>query len=302
MPAIDASRVAAYDKPVPRYTSYPTAAQFDRSVGPAQHEAWLGDLNGDLAALYLHVPFCRQLCWYCACHTVAMRHEKTLDGYARALEAELDRVAGAAPQLIVGTIQWGGGTPSQLGPQRLVRVGRHIAARFARRSGSETSMEVDPRYCDDRLVETMAVLGVTRASLGVQDFDIDVQRAINRLQSADVTAAALRRLRAAGIRECNIDLVYGLPRQTPDRLSRTLDEALALAPDRFAVFGYAHVPWMKPRQKLIDLEALPDAPARAAMAELVGERLVGAGYRKIGLDHYARPGDALARAAEEGRL
>jgi oxygen-independent coproporphyrinogen-3 oxidase len=164
------------------------------------------------------------------------------------------------------------------------------------------SMEADPRFCDEALADAMAALGVTRVSFGVQDFDVAVQQAINRLQSPEVTAAALQRLRRAGIRHFNIDLVYGLPQQTLQTLARTLDTAIALAPDRFAVFGYAHVPWMKPRQKLIDDATLPDATARAAMADLVEERLLAAGYVKVGLDHYARSGDSLARAAAAHRL
>lgn len=299
---MEASTIAAYDKPVPRYTSYPTAAQFDASVGPAEHAAWLKDLNATSAALYLHVPFCREVCFYCACHTGAMRREDTLEAYAAALMRELEQVSNAAPDMMVHSVQWGGGTPSQLGPGRLVAVGRRLSAMLDVCSGREMSMEIDPRYCDDRLVEAMAVLGVTRASLGVQDFDIGVQEAINRLQSLEITAAAIGRLRDAGIRHCNIDLVYGLPRQTLDTFSRTLDQAIALQPDRFAVFAYAHVPWMKPRQAVIDAATLPGAAVRAAMADLVSDRLVAAGYVKVGLDHYARPGDALARAAAERTL
>jgi oxygen-independent coproporphyrinogen-3 oxidase len=299
---MDSATIAAHDRPVPRYTSYPTAAQFDRSVGPAQHTAWLAGLNMGTAAFYLHVPFCERLCFYCACHTTAMRRDDTLEGYARALLRELERVSTVAPGVIVESVQWGGGTPSQLGPARLVTVGHRLASLFDMRSGREMSMEVDPRFCDATLVEAMVALGVTRVSLGVQDFDIGVQRAINRRQSPELTAAAIARLRDAGIRHCNLDLVYGLPRQTLDTLSLTLDKAIALQPDRVAVFGYAHVPWMKPRQALIDAESLPGAEVRAAMADLVADRLAGAGYVRIGLDHYVRPGDALARAAASRKL
>lgn len=294
--------LAAYDRPVPRYTSYPTAAQFTASVGAAEHARWLGELAGDVAALYLHVPFCRQLCWYCACHTMAMRQEGTLQEYGVLLQRELDLVAAAAPGVVLDAIQWGGGTPSQLGPRRIVDVGRRIASLFDRRANAEISMEIDPRYCTAELAEAMAAVGVTRASLGVQDFDGAVQQAINRIQTLEVTSAALERLRSVGITRANIDLVYGLPGQRLETLSRTLDQAMALGPDRFAVFAYAHVPWMKPHQKLIDAAALPDAPMRAAMAALVAERLVEAGYARVGLDHYARPVDSLARAAADGTL
>ena len=299
---MDATTLAAYDKAVPRYTSYPTAAQFDGRVGPVEHAAWLRELGGTVATFYFHVPFCAQLCWYCACNTMAMNRAGPLDAYARAMVRELDGLAELAPELIVGAIQWGGGTPSQLGARRLVDVARHLVARFDRRSGAEVSMEIDPRYCDDAFVVAMTEIGVTRASLGVQDFDPAVQLAINRRQSAETTADVIERLRGGGIRRINIDLVYGLPCQTLATLSRTLDAALALAPDRFAVFGYAHVPWMKPRQRLIDQAELPGAALRAEMAALVSERLSGAGYRQIGLDHFARPTDSLAKADADGRL
>lgn len=294
--------LANYDRPVPRYTSYPTAAQFHGAVGPVEHRAWLGGLAGGSATIYLHVPFCARLCWYCACNTSAMNRPDTLDAYAWSLQREIELVADTAPDLLVGAIQWGGGTPSQLGAERLVEVSRRFAILFDRANGAETSMEVDPRFCDESLVAAMTEMGVTRASLGVQDFDIGVQQAINRLQSVDDTAAAVGRLRGAGIAHINIDLVYGLPQQTPETLDRTLDAALALSPDRFAVFGYAHVPWMKARQRLIDAAGLPDLATRAALAALVAERLVTAGYARVGLDHYARPHDALAKAVESGRL
>lgn len=297
-----APTLAAYDGPVPRYTSYPTAAQFEAGVGPRQHGAWLTDLNAASAVLYLHVPFCSELCWYCACHTVAMNRDESLHAYARALEKEIDRVAAIAPELVVGAIQWGGGTPSHLGATRLVSLMERLSVRFDRLSGAEISMEVDPRHCDDDVVGAMRNMGINRASMGVQDFDPAVQQAINRLQSAETTEAAIGRLRRAGIARINIDLVYGLPHQSPASLSRTLDAAVALAPDRFAVFGYAHVPWMKPRQGLIDAAALPGASLRAEMAALVASQLADAGYVQIGLDHYARRRDSLATAVACGRL
>lgn len=299
---MDARALAAYDRPVPRYTSYPTAAQFDVSVGPTQHRGWLGDLAGETATMYLHVPYCRRLCWYCACNTTAVNRAQSLDVYAEALLSELRSVAATTPDLVVGAVQWGGGTPSQLGPRRIAEVAQRLAASFDRLSGAEMSMEVDPRFCDDELVSTMKEIGVNRASLGVQDFDIEVQRAINRLQSVEDTASAIDRLKAGGIRRINIDLVYGLPLQTPARLARTLQAAVELGPDRFAVFGYAHVPWMKARQRLINAADLPAAEVRAEMAALVARTLVDAGYVRVGLDHYARPHDPLATAMARGQL
>ena len=299
---MDPALLAAYDRPVPRYTSYPTAAQFTPSVGPVQHADWLRDLAGASASLYVHVPFCRELCWYCACHTMAMNRPGTLDRYGEALLDELEAIAQAAPGLLVEGVQWGGGTPSQLGAARLQAVGTRIAELFDRHGDAEVSLEIDPRQCDEEMAVAAATIGVTRVSLGVQDFDERVQAAINRRQSVSDTADAIARLRAVGIGRFNIDLVYGLPCQTLRTLAATLDLALNLGPDRFAVFGYAHVPWMKSHQKLIDDAALPDNALRAAMSALVAERLEGAGYLRIGLDHYARPGDRLARAAADGTL
>jgi oxygen-independent coproporphyrinogen-3 oxidase len=299
---MDPALLAAYDRPVPRYTSYPTAAQFSPAVGPHEHAAWLRDLNGDAAALYLHVPFCQTLCWYCACNTMAMSRPGTLDAYADALLHELEAVARLAPTLVVEGIQWGGGTPGQLGAGRLRAVGKRIAELFDWRSDAEISLEIDPRHCDSELAASVAAICVNRVSLGVQDFDETVQAAINRHQSLEDTAAAIARLKAVGVKRFNIDLVYGLPHQTLASLARTLDLAIGLAPDRFAVFGYAHVPWMKPHQRLIDQATLPGNALRAEMTELVRDRLLAAGYRRIGLDHYARPGDRLERARRDGNL
>ncbi|MGE5150325.1 MAG: radical SAM protein, partial [Rhodospirillaceae bacterium] len=175
--------MAAYDRPVPRYTSYPTAAQFSAAVGPAEHAAWLRNLNGGAAALYLHVPFCQALCWYCACNTMAMSRPGTLDAYGDALVRELEAVARLAPTMVVEGIQWGGGTPGQLGAGRLRMVGKRIAELFDWRSDAEISLEIDPRHCDSELAAAVAAICVTRVSLGVQDFDETVQAAINRHQS-----------------------------------------------------------------------------------------------------------------------
>ena len=299
---------AAYDRPVPRYTSFPTAAQFHGGVGSVEQRAWLQELApkcatmADTTTLYLHVPFCARLCWYCACHTSVVKRPESLEAYARALIREADLVAAAAPGLTIGSIQWGGGTPSQLGPARLAAVARHLAARFERRDGGETSMELDPRFCDEALAAAFREIGVDRVSFGIQDFDIDVQQAINRLQSFDETMDAMDRLAAVGIDRFNLDLVYGLPQQTCETLDRTLDLVLGLGPDRIAVFGYAHVPWMKPRQGLIAADTLPGTVERAEMAALVAETLLSAGYVKVGLDHYAWPTDPLAQAAVNGGL
>ena len=233
---------------------------------------------------------------------MAMRRPDTLDSYSDALAEELRLINQVAPGMVLDAIQWGGGTPGQLGATRLRRIGRRIVTLFERRSDAETSFELDPRHCNGPIAEAIAEIGVTRISLGVQDFDPAVQQAINRMQSFETTASAIGMLRAEGIRRFNIDLVYGLPHQSLESLERTLDLALQLSPSRFAVFGYAHVPWMKPHQKLISEAALPVGELRAAMAQRVTDRLVDAGYVRIGLDHYARPDDTLAVAARHGGL
>jgi len=288
---------------VPRYTSYPTAAQFTDKVGPEDYAAWLADLRDARRALYLHVPFCASICTYCACHTTATSRPEVLDSYADHLLAEArllaERMHGDGDFV---AWQWGGGTPTHLGAARLRRLVEELAQLFPLTQQSEHAVEIDPRTCDAAIVETLAMAGVGRASLGVQDFDPQVQEAIGRVQSFGSTAATVAALRGSGIAKINLDLVYGLPLQDLASLEETLERALALNPDRLAVFGYAHVPWMKPRQRLIDAETLPDPSLRQEMSLLIEEVMVEAGYTVIGLDHYARPEDSLAIAAAAGRL
>jgi oxygen-independent coproporphyrinogen-3 oxidase len=289
------------DRPVPRYTSYPTAAQFHPGIGPAEQQRWVGQQAGRALALYLHVPFCRSLCHYCACHTAVVRDPTLLAGYADAVAAEAALLAPRLPEgLRWAARQWGGGTPTQLGPANFLSLSRRLDRDFPLAAGAEHSVELDPRAFDAALADALAEAGVTRASLGVQDFDPAVQQAIHRQQDVAMTAGAIALLRARGIRRINLDLVYGLPRQSLESLDRTLTAALGLAPDRIAVFGYAHVPWMKRHQRLIDERTLPGAAERHAMATLVAQRLGAAGFVGVGLDHYARPDDPLARASAAG--
>ena len=300
---MDPALLAAYDRPVPRYTSYPTAAQFTPSVGPVQHDAWLRDLNEVSASLYVHVPFCRELCWYCACHTMAMNRPGTLDSYADALLDELEALARVAPGLILEGVQWGGGTPSQLGAARLQAVGKRIAALFDRRCDAEVSLEIDPRHWDR---EMAAAAGGHRRDArqprrtgfrrGCAGRDQPPPKLLGHGGQPSTGCGLWESVASTSI----WSMVCRARRS--ETLAATLDLALKLGPDRFAVFGYAHVPWMKPHQKLIDEATLPDDALRAAMSALVAERLVAAGYRRIGLDHYARPGDRLARAAADGTL
>ena len=293
-----------YDAPVPRYTSYPTAPHFHAGVDAETYREWLGRLgDGDTLSLYLHVPFCAEMCWYCGCHTKVVRQYRPVGEYARLLEREVALVAAAIPaRPAVRHVHWGGGTPNMLSAADFAEVMSAIGGRFHLAADAEVAVEIDPRTLTDDRAAAMAAAGVTRASLGVQDFNPDVQAAVNRVQPFELVRTVVQRLHAAGIHRINFDLMYGLPRQTVEHVTRTVDLAAELAPDRLAVFRYAHVPWMKTHQRMIDEAALPGAAERLAQAEAAAARLVGHGYRRIGLDHYARPDDAMTRALDEGRL
>ncbi|MBV9835402.1 MAG: oxygen-independent coproporphyrinogen III oxidase [Alphaproteobacteria bacterium] len=301
---MDDAALSGLDRAVPRYTSYPTAAQFSRAVDARLYRDWLRALpaGGDVA-LYAHVPYCRALCWYCACHTSVTRSPDQMENYVGLLERELDMIAGdIGPGRHLTAVQLGGGTPTELGSVGLESLTQRINRHFTIDAATEISIEIDPRYFTPSRAATLQAIGVTRASLGVQDFSPAVQRAINRWQPMETTAKAMEALRAVGIDRINVDLVYGLPLQTPDMLTDTLAQTVALSPSRIAVFGYAHVPWMARRQRAISEATLPDAATRLAMARLTASFLTGAGYQAIGIDHFARADDPLAIAARHGRL
>ena len=302
--ALSAEILARYaEARVPRYTSYPTAAQFCEAVGPADYRAWLGALEpGSRTSLYFHVPFCRSMCWYCGCHTTVMRQERPILDYVSLLRRELELVHNAAPRLSVGHVHFGGGSPTILPPQELVALVDQLRGAFAFEERSQIAIEIDPRTLTAEMAAALGQAGFNRASLGVQSFDPVVQRAVNRVQSLAETATAVDRLRAAGVSAINLDLIYGLPHQSVASCRETVKQALALEPDRFAVFGYAHLPSFKPHQKKIDEATLPDGGERWQQSCLIADLLAEAGYVAIGIDHFARPDDSLARAAAEGRL
>lgn len=291
-------------RPVPRYTSYPTAPHFHAGVDGATYRAWLAALpKGARLSLYLHLPFCDSLCWFCGCTTKVTRQYAPIAAYLKALKAEIDLVAAALPEGVsVSHLHWGGGSPTILNPEDIAGLTAHLRGRFAFSEGAEFAVEIDPRGTDGARIAALAAAGMTRASLGVQDFTPEVQQAINRVQSFEETQSVVEACRAAGISSLNIDALYGLPGQGAAELQATLEKVVALKPDRVAVFGYAHVPWMKRHQEMIDARALPGAAARYDHAELAARLLTGVGYQRIGLDHFALPGDAMAVAAREGRL
>ncbi|MCB1498309.1 MAG: oxygen-independent coproporphyrinogen III oxidase [Bauldia sp.] len=292
------------DERLPRYTSYPTAPHFSASVGPGAYGEWLEEVPRDAtASLYLHVPFCRRMCWYCGCNTsVASRHQPVSD-YLTALDAEIGMVAERLPgRLAVSHVHFGGGTPTIIRPDELLGLMARLRAAFDTRPDAEVAIEIDPRVLTAAMAATLGEAGFTRASLGVQSLDPVVQGAINRHQSLEETAEAVARLRAAGIEGLNLDLIYGLPHQTVASSVETAKACLTLRPDRFSVFGYAHVPGFKRHQRKIDTGTLPDGSERNAQADAIAAEIEAAGYKRIGLDHFALPDDAMATAAASGEL
>jgi oxygen-independent coproporphyrinogen-3 oxidase len=294
--------LALAERNVPRYTSYPTAPHFSAAIGPDAYAGWLGALPREATlSLYIHVPFCTELCHYCGCNTRAVRKREPIDAYAERLIDEIALLDGLKGRRLTH-LHWGGGTPSILGPQWLETIAAQIASRFDLSALKEHAIELDPRRIDRALVRALKAVGVTRASLGVQDVSPQVQQAIGRVQPFELVERAADWLREAGIDNLNVDLMYGLPTQTVRDVARSAELAASLAPQRLALFGYAHVPWFKTHQKLIDEAALPGLAERLEQAEVAAETLAGLGYQAIGLDHFALPDDELAVAAREKRL
>lgn len=288
--------VKRYASPVPRYTSYPTAPHFSDAVGPAQYGEWLAALpEASRLSLYLHIPYCDQLCWYCGCSTKAVQRYEPIANYLGSLTAEIGSVSTRVPASHrVTHIHWGGGSPNILKPDDILALARTTRERFNLADGAEFAVEGDPRGLDEARIAAFAAAGVNRVSIGVQDFDPKVQIAINRRQSFEVTRGAIATLRAHGIDQINIDLVYGLPHQTRGSVEATVRKVLELAPSRIAAFGYAHLPARLKHQRLIDEAALPDAVERFAQANRLAHILTAAGYVRVGLDHFALPNDPLA--------
>jgi oxygen-independent coproporphyrinogen-3 oxidase len=307
-PPLDLALIRKYTVNAPRYTSYPPATRFTTELGPVRIEDAIAADNADGAArplsLYVHLPFCESRCWYCGCTTVITRDRGAADLYLNDLGRELALYNRRLdPDRRVVQLHLGGGTPTFLSPAQLDRLAEILRCYFRFDDDAEISVELDPRRFSEGHVAALKRLGATRASLGVQDTDTRVQVAIHRYQPHELNERAVAWLRAAGFTSINVDLIYGLPRQTQESFARTLDDVLALAPDRLSVFGYAHVPWMKPAQKIFDDRGqLPDAEERLALWALARARLTAAGYVDVGLDHFAKPDDELALALRTGGL
>jgi oxygen-independent coproporphyrinogen III oxidase len=288
---------------VPRYTSYPTAPHFSAEVGPDRYAAWLDQVpQAEALSLYLHVPFCVELCHYCGCHTKAVRRREPVDAYADSLIREISLVRGVVGRRKVSHLHWGGGTPSMLGASKLREITDRLNDVFDFASLREHAIELDPRHVSRPLVRALASMGFNRASLGVQDFSAHVQEAIGRIQPYETVAAAIATLREFGVEKINLDLMYGLPRQSVKDIRRNVALAASLSPNRIALFGYAHVPWFRSQQRLIDTASLPGPAERLAQMEAAREALVSFGFQPLGLDHFALPDDDLAVAARTRRL
>jgi oxygen-independent coproporphyrinogen-3 oxidase len=289
---------------LPRYTSYPTAPHFSGVIGPDTYAEWLKAIPRNASAsLYLHVPFCRSMCWYCGCHTSIARRDEPIADYAAALRCELDLVSrGIERRMKVNHIHFGGGTPTITAPDLLVDLIGAIRRAFFVLPSAEVAVEIDPRTLTGRMVDALGLSGFNRASLGVQSFDPIVQRAINRVQSFEETAEAVANLRRAGISGINFDLIYGLPHQTVASCLDTVRRCVELRPDRLSVFGYAHVPSFKKHQRKIAEASLPDSLERLDQSYAIANALKEAGYLQIGLDHFALSDDTMAAAQREGTL
>lgn len=293
-----------YDRLVPRYTSYPTAPQFHAGVDSSVYRDWLGLLPEDMSlSLYVHVPFCDTMCWFCGCNTKIINRYSPVEAYLETLLREIDLIADIlGPRRTVNHIHWGGGSPTILKPDHIRRLAGALHDRFSIAPEAEFAVEIDPRDLADESLTALAESGVTRASLGVQDVNPDVQRAVNRIQPVAVTRHVIDTLRGLGVGRINVDLMYGLPYQTVEGIGVNVDTVLTMRPDRVSLFGYAHVPWMKTHQKKIPDDVLPGRDDRHDMMMAAANGLMAQGYRWIGLDHFAREDDPMTRALDAGEL
>lgn len=297
-------RVGLFDARVPRYTSYPTAPHFSAATNAGHMDDWLRAIPENAAiSLYMHVPFCRRLCWFCACRTQGTRSDDPVRAYAEVLKAEIALIGSRLrPGVTLSHLHWGGGTPTLLDGELVKALTTAIFDVAKLAPDAEFSVEIDPNEIDDARLDALAAAGMNRASIGVQDFDPVIQAAIGREQSYETTRRAVDMIRARGVKSLNADILYGLPHQTPERISASVQQLLSLSPDRVALYGYAHVPWMARRQEMISSDTLPTPDERLHLFETARALFLAEGYVEIGIDHFARKGDGLDVAARGGKL
>lgn len=298
------AKLGLFDAKVPRYTSYPTAPHFNADVGCDTFTNWIEGIAPDSSiSLYIHVPFCRTLCWFCACRTQGTQSDAPVVAYLKVLKAELELLRARLPKgVTLSRLHWGGGTPTLLGPSMMQELAGLIAEITPFAEAAEFSVEIDPNEIDEARLDALAGVGMTRASIGVQDFDPEIQKTIGRIQSFDLTRDAVDMIRARGIASLNADILFGLPHQTRERMTTSVQKLLSLEPDRVALYGYAHVPWMAKRQQLIPSEALPTPEERLELFETARKLFLWDNYAEIGIDHFATPDDGLTIAHKTGRL
>ncbi len=298
------ARLGLFDAKVPRYTSYPTAPHFSNDVGADLFGDWIsGIAPGSSISLYIHVPFCRRLCWFCACRTQGTQTDNPVIAYVDVLKAELDLLAARLPEgVTLSRLHWGGGTPTLLKAELMRDLAGRILEIVPLGPNAEFSVEIDPNEIDEARLDALAEAGMNRASIGVQDFDDEIQKTIGRIQSYDTTKEVAEMIRARGISSLNADILYGLPHQTKARMTESVQKLLSLNPDRVALYGYAHVPWMAKRQQLIPSDALPTPEQRLALFETARRLFLWDNYAEIGIDHFATQDDGLTHALRAGRL
>ncbi len=298
------ARLGLFDARVPRYTSYPTAPHFSGSVGQSHFTKWVSEIPADSEiSLYLHVPFCKHLCWFCACRTQGTQSEEPVRAYLETLKSEIALLKEILPDgLRLSRLHWGGGTPTLMSADMITDLAGTVLDVIPMAAGGEFSVEIDPNEIDENRIKALAVAGMNRASIGVQDFDAEIQKIIGRIQSYEVTRDAADMIRAHGITSLNADILYGLPHQTDARIAESVLKLLTLNPSRVALYGYAHVPWMAKRQQLIPTDALPVPQERLGLYEVARKLFMSDGYDEIGIDHFALPDDGLAVKKRQGAL
>lgn len=298
------TRLGLFDARVPRYTSYPTAPHFGQGVSPSLFASWIEAIpEGESISLYLHVPFCRRLCWFCACRTQGTSTDEPVRAYVETLIDEIALLRRHLPRGVrLSRLHWGGGTPTLLAPDLIRRLAGAVFDAVPLAEDAEFSVEIDPDEVDAARLDALAAAGMNRASIGVQDFDPEIQRTIGRIQPYDLTRDVAAMIRDRGVHSLNADILYGLPHQTQARITDSVQKLLSLSPDRVALYGYAHVPWMSRRQQMIPSDAIPTPQERLRLFETAARLFEWDGYQAIGIDHFARPDDRMAQAQRSGHL